>query len=375
MYKTSAFLVLLLCSLIAAAQPRVSRQQGKSLSAPQRNSIALTPDNWEVKPNSVEFLTWQSVPAMKITSSDGSAVLKGIDFSDGTIEYDMDPVDPRFTSMYFRQSSTDERECFYFRTKAAGNNMAMDAIQYAPFIAGVNLWDMLPGYQGNATYERGKWNHVKLVISGKQMWVYINDTARAALKIPRLEANAKHGSIGFEGQVIIANLVIRPGDTGGLSPVESPDPTDSDPRYLRTWKVTSPLVTTKDVDFSSSFMPAKEAAWEDIWTERGGLVNLTRKFGMSKERRIVWLKTNIHADKQQLRKLNLGFSDEVWVFINGKYLYVDKNLYGMPIMKTPEGRCSIENTAFNVPLNEGDNELLIGVANSFYGWGIIARLD
>jgi hypothetical protein len=35
----------------------------------------------------------------------------------------------------------------------------------------------------------------------------------------------------------------------------------------------------------------------------------------------------------------------------------------------------IENTLFRVPLNEGENQLLIGVANSFYGWGIVARLD
>lgn len=46
-----------------------------------------------------------------------------------------------------------------------------------------------------------------------------------------------------------------------------------------------------------------------------------------------------------------------------------------PIRKEPDGRCSIENTSFNLPLNAGDNELLIGVANDFYGWGIVARID
>jgi hypothetical protein len=28
-----------------------------------------------------------------------------------------------------------------------------------------------------------------------------------------------------------------------------------------------------------------------------------------------------------------------------------------------------------VPLKAGDNELLIGIANDFYGWGLVARLD
>jgi hypothetical protein len=63
------------------------------------------------------------------------------------------------------------------------------------------------------------------------------------------------------------------------------------------------------------------------------------------------------------------------VFVNGRFLYVDKNLYGQPIMKEPDGRCSVENASFILPLNAGNNELLIGVANDFYGWGIIARLD
>jgi len=33
--------------------------------------------------------------------------------------------------------------------------------------------------------------------------------------------------------------------------------------------------------------------------------------------------------------------------------------------KQPQGRCSIENTTVEVPLKEGENELLIGVANFF----------
>lgn len=39
------------------------------------------------------------------------------------------------------------------------------------------------------------------------------------------------------------------------------------------------------------------------------------------------------------------------------------------------GRISLENASFDLPLKKGENEILIGVANAFYGWGIIARLD
>jgi hypothetical protein len=92
-------------------------------------------------------------------------------------------------------------------------------------------------------------------------------------------------------------------------------------------------------------------------------------------RRIVWLKTTVQSVKEQTRKLSLGFSDEVWVLINGELLYVDKNYYRVPIMKVPRGRCSLENTTFDVPLQEGDNEIMIGVGNFFFGWGIVTRWD
>ncbi|SFD58985.1 hypothetical protein SAMN05518672_102522 [Chitinophaga sp. CF118] len=331
--------------------------------------IPLKAGNWDFKPNMVEFSTYKDVPAMKILSR-GQVVLKDLDFSNGTIEYDMDPVDSGFTLMYFRRSSEKESECFYFRTANAGNRFASQAIQYAPILKGVNLWDMLPEYQSNAAFERKKWNHVKLVISGKQMLAYVNN--ETALEIPNLEADSQHGTIAFEGQVIISNLVVKPGETERLSPVEGIDLTDNDPRYLRKWQIGKVINAPGE---ETGPLPVKETPWDTIIAERRGLINLTRLFGGTKERRFVWLKTNIHSSIAQIRKLNLGFSDDVSVLINGKYLYVDKNMFGSPIMKQPEGRCSLENTSFNIPLNVGNNELLIGVANDFYGWGIIARLD
>ena len=48
---------------------------------------------------------------------------------------------------------------------------------------------------------------------------------------------------------------------------------------------------------------------------------------------------------------------------------------GTPGQKSPNGRCTIENTYFTLPRKEGNYEILVGLANYFYGWGIIARLD
>jgi hypothetical protein len=105
------------------------------------------------------------------------------------------------------------------------------------------------------------------------------------------------------------------------------------------------------------------------------LVNITRRFGKNEVRKAVWLKVNLRVAREQLRHLELGFSDEVWVFLNGGLAFVDKNLYLQPLRKPPNGRCSLENATVNLTLKAGDNELLMGVANDFYGWGIVARFD
>ncbi|RFM25701.1 family 16 glycoside hydrolase [Deminuibacter soli] len=366
MFQKLTAVFLLFLSLQAIAQ--------KNKAQPSVINVALTAGNWDTAHGVVTFGEYKSKQAMQLQGGATTAVLKDVDFTDGTIEFDIEPSDRYFSSFYFRYAGKDNNECFYFRTQRAGNNSAIDAIQYTPTIKGVNLWDMLFHYQGNARFAANEWNHVKLVINGRQMQVYVNSTT-PTLNIPILEGDSPHGALAFQGTVNIANLVIQPGATGNLPAFPGPDPTANDPQYLRKWLLGKPIVVPDSVEFSQHYIPAANAAWDTIWAERRGLINLTRQFGGSKQRRLVWLQTNIHADSAQTRKMQLGFSDDVWILLNGRFLYVDRNTYGSPIMKEPEGRCTIDNTSFSVPLKAGDNTLLIGVANNFYGWGIVARLD
>ncbi len=372
--KKTILYVMLLSGICASAQKK-DNQKGSLSQVNKVTNISLKAENWEFKPQTVDFLEYKSRQVMKLLNSSDPVILKDFNFTDGIIEYDMEPLDPRFTSCYFRWKDSKENECFYFRTERAGNPQAIDAIQYAPIINGVNLWDMLFHYQTNADFKKDDWTHVKLVISGKQMRVYVNDTLRPALEVPMLEGNITSGTLAFDGMVIISNLIIKHNSVEGLASEAGIDPTSSDPRYLRKWQVSTPLATAKGIDFSDDYVPNADTKWEDITAERRGLINLTRKFGKTEGRRIVWLKTTIHSDKAQDKMLRFGFSDEVWVRINNNPLYIDKNLYNTPIAKQPDGRCSIENTSFKVPLKEGDNQLLVGVSNFFYGWGIMARLD
>lgn len=333
---------------------------------------ALTTDHWTFATQKVTFLQEDGRPVMKLSADAGPVTTKDFVFTNGTIEFD---VKPNSLTFYFRYRDANENECFYFRMNQAGNPTAVDAVQYAPYVKGVLLWNTYPQYQTNASFTKDAWNHVKLVVSGTQMRLYVNGTTTPTLAVGRLEANTTDGRIGFEGDMSVANLIVKPNQVDGLLPELDIDPVQYDPRYIRSWAVSEPFVAPKNVDFGDDFMLTPETKWQVLATERLGLLNLTRTFGKSTDRRFVWLKLKIKSDVVRKRKLNLGFVDDVWVYVNGQLAYVDKNRYGRPIAKEPDGRCSIENTSFMVPLRAGHNELLIGLANDFYGWGTIARID
>ena len=352
--------------------------QGKEIRIP------MTTKAWKHNTETAEFVTHRSVAAVRPKAGgDLNIQLKDHQFTDGTIEYDVEFTGRGFPGIGFRSSNDQKHaELFYIRYFGTVDPLSRYATQYATVIDGVNMWDMTDEYQAAATiYDEG-WNHVKLVIHGKQMRVYVNDMDKVALHIPSLEGTGKSGSIYLTGDVIYANLVIKPDAVGDLPEVEGYDPTYSDTRYLKNWLVSTPV----DLAFNRDIMKPgvvidstllNDSSWKPLVTERRGMVNLTREYGATEngKRRLVWLKTNIKSNVDQVRKLNLGFSDEIWVFLDGQPLYIDKNYYGSPGMKEPRGRCTIENSEIMVPLKKGDNELLLGVAHYFFGWGVTARLD
>lgn len=333
---------------------------------------ALTADHWTFAAQKVSFVPEDGRSVMKLAPDAGPVITKDFIFKDGTIEFDVKPTTFTF---YFRHQDAAENECIYFRMTQDGKPSIGDAVQYAPYVKGVLLWNTYPQYQTSASFTQRAWNHVKLVVSGAQMRLYINESTTPTLDVGQLEANTADGRLGFEGEMSVANLIVKPNQVAGLSPEASIDPVRYDPRYIRSWAVSDPFVTPKNVDFGETFLPTPDTKWQVLTAERQGLLNLTRPFGRSTERRFVWLKLAIKSDIARKRKLNFGFVDEAWVYLNGQLAYVDKNRYGRPIAKEPDGRCSIENTSFTLPLRAGRNELLIGLANDFYGWAAIARID
>lgn len=374
--------LLLFCSIsITVLFGQKKKQAASDIKQTSASRILpLTPEAWDFEAGKVSFIVHKGVPAIQMNENSGTMLFRDLNFTDGIIEFDVEVNQPQpFPSLYFRWKDAAETEHVYLRTGAATRKKAFDAVQYASVIKGVNLWDLQHEYQSYAPLKINEWNHLKLVISGKQLRVFVNNPDRPALEIPCLEGNTSDGRIGigtgFPGQSIFANIKVQPGVTENLSPLPGADLTAHDTRYILNWQVSATDSLPYGREVNAFMIPKETSGWETIKAERRGLVNLSRKFGGAKYRQFVWLKATIRSDFNQLQPLKLGFSDEVWVFVNRQPVYVDKNIYFQNMRKSPNGRISIDNAGFNIPLVKGDNEILIGLTNDFYGWGIIARLE
>ena len=342
--------------------------------------IPMTPDRWETKDN-VKFETEDSYPLGVMTVTKGVAVLKDFNFRNGTIEFDVIPRGPMGAGIGFRRRDDDTYEDFYLRPRPKCDQ-AEDCIQYAPETHGVLLWDVFPQYQSPAPVQETTPNHIKMVISGLRMNIFVNPPANGGmiaptLSIGRLEGDTLEGGILMQGPGSFANLTIAPDVVEGLSPEPLKDASDQDKHLLRNWMVSTPAVLADGKEPAYTEMPSN--GWTSLSAERGGLVDLSRGYGLVAQRKakdIAWLKTGIDSDKAQTKHVAFGWTREAWVFVNGKQVYADKNLYQPPTArKVPDGRLSLENGGFDLPLHKGHNEIAIALANNFYGWGVKLRLD
>lgn len=362
--------------------------QGMGSSTSTPTAIPMTADRWTITAGKVEFRDADGKQAIDLKAGNyaehiktGVAVLKDFSFRNGTIEYDVLATSSMGAGFIFRRGDEKNYEMFYLRPSAKCDQ-APDCVQYAPETHGVLLWDVFPQYQGPAPLHEG-WNHIKLVVSGKRMLIYVNGAENNAgeptLKIGRLEGDTEEGGLMLNGPGVFANLKVTPDAVAGLSGDAEPDATGSDDRYVRHWSLSPYAKLEAEQAPVLADMPGATAKWVTLDAERDGLVNVSRVYGIPLERpdrTVAWLKTTIHSEKAQEKHVELGWVREAFVYVNGQLVFADKNLYQpAAARKSPDGRLSLENGGLMLPLKAGDNEVAIAVVNNFYGWAVKMRFD
>jgi hypothetical protein len=348
----------------------------------QSKLIPLDAAHWDAQ-GKATFEHPEGFPAGRLILGEGLVAAKGIVFSNGTIEYDAKLQSDGFAAIRFRVQEPQSAEIFYLRPDA-DCPAADDCFQYVPRVHGVWPWEMYPEYQGHAPVVIGAWNHVKLVVAGKRMSVFINNAPTPTLVVPELQGDIMSGALELAGPGAFANLTITPEAPSEAAPAEGPGRLDA--RLIRTWHVSPPADLAYGVTPRLSDMPADPSAWKPVAAEHHGLVNLSRLYGAPTLDQSIgsfaWLTTSLQSNSDQTKRVSFGFLHEAWVFVNGKLVFTGENLYYPDAKRlSPDGRLSLDNSSFELPLHKGRNDIVValnnilGIGHMHYGWGLEMRLD
>jgi len=349
-------------------------------------NVPLTSAAWDISHGNATFQTREAFPGglMQVTSEseEGYVTLKSADFADGTIEFDIKPVTDEFPGLRFRQGPDGSADMVYIRV-GPDCPASHDCLQYLPLIHGRIPWDMYPQYQAPAPIRVDTWNHIRMVISGERMSVFVNREATPSLQVAHLAGDNAHGTIAFEGKALYANVTLEPGVIDGLATQVEPDTAASHANYLTEWEIAEPRPLAQPGEATFSARPS--SGWRPLHAEDAGLVNLARIYPpipRGAPRQYAWLRTSIQADRDETRHVQVGFLREITVFVNGQPAFQGKNLYNVPGgRQAPDGRLDLANGGFDIKLRKGRNDIVVAInANTpdmrgRYGWGLKMKLD
>jgi hypothetical protein len=337
---------------------------------------------WELSGPGTRVETWSGASALRMRN--GGALRRDISLQDGTIEFDLSVSGQRsFVYLRFRWAGEDEGEEIYFRPHKSS---LPDAIQYAPVWRGEANWQLYHGAWGTApaTFPRNEWVHVRVVLEGRRLAVFLGHAERPAMVLP-LAREPAPGPIGFytftpptsdsggDPVAAVANVVVRP---GVVSHRFEPEAEPGLPVGLvRRWQLSAPFpVDSVPLVRLPETLLAGRRRWPAYDVEPHGVLVLGRHLERPAPASGSVARLVLRAERDGLHRLELGFSDYVTVFLGGRPLFAGDAHYSYDRPRQ-EGLIGLSQAVLWLPLAKGDNEVLLAVSDGFGGWGLTARLD
>ena len=357
---------------------------------PSANGETFAPDSpsWELE-GRADVATYLGRRALHLDG--GAAVLKDFDLRDGVVDVDVaTPARRGFFGVQFRITPDDvNSEFVYLRQHKSGQP---DAIQYTPVLnTGLN-WQLYngDGFTAAVDIPQDAWFHVRIEIAGAQARLYVKDMATPALVMSDLKSGVRNGRVALTvltGATYFSQFEIRRTPDAPWQRRLPPMPDGT----LARWSL-SPAYDALSRDVERALTPAEADAmpWQDVEAEAPGIVPINRyresphprvTFANDFSKRlepqagakVVYARTFIDAERSEVKKLAIGYSDEVSVFLNGRILYRGRSAQ---YFRDPAflGIASADNDAVYLPLVQGRNELVLAVSELGGGWGFVCRL-
>jgi len=356
---------------------------------------AQTPQTLSVPPDSPRWeLEGEAKPAEYqgrkcLLLDGGAATLKDFEMRDGVVDVDVaTPAKRGFFGIQFRIAG-DDAEWVYLRQHQSGYP---DAIQYTPVLSTGLNWQIYngPGFTAAVDIPRDVWFHLRLEVTGAQAKFFVKDMEKSALVMDDLKSGVQKGQVALAvltGATYFSNFEVRPTPDARWERHPPPMP----PETLTKWSISPSLdALARNLERPLSADETRAMQWQDVEAEPPGFVVLYRYREAPHPRvtfqtdfstrlqpqpgtKVLYARTTIDSDRDRVRKLEIGYSDEVSVFLNGKILWRGRSAQAF---RDPRflGIVNPENDAVYLPLKKGKNELVLALGELGGGWGFICRL-
>src|SRR5271166_95060 len=376
---------LALCAL-AVLFARAAHSQTSQTS--QTLSVPADSPRWDLQ-GQAKVIEYQG---RKCLSLDGAAaVVKDFEMRDGVIDVDVaTPASRGFFGIQFRVADDGATaEWVYLRQHKSG---LPDAMQYTPVLHTGANWQIYngPGFTGAVDIPKDVWFHLRLEVAGAQAKFYVKDMDKPALVMNDLKSGVQKGQVALyvlTGATYFSNFEIRTTPNAAWERHLPPMP----PGTLTKWSLSPSYdALERNLERPLSSSEGEAIHWQEVEAEPPGLVVLYRyreaphlkvSFASDFSKRldpqpgmkVLYARTSIDSDRDQVKKLYLGYSDDVSVFLNGKILFRGRSAQNF---RDPGflGIMNPENDAVYLPLKKGSNELMLAVSELGGGWGFIGRL-
>lgn len=321
----------------------------------------------------------------------GAAVLNDLEMRDGVVDVDVaTPASRGFFGIQFRVAGDgNNAEWVYLRQHKSG---FPDALQYTPVLnTGLN-WQIYngPGFTGAVDIPKDVWFHLRLEVVGAQAKLYVRDMDKPVLVMNDLKSGVQRGQVALAaltGATYFSNFEIRTTPDAAWQRHLPPMP----PGTLTKWSLSPSYdALAHNPEVALPLSESNVIRWQDVEAESPGFVVINRyreaphprvSFASDFSKRlepqpgmkVVYARTSIDSDRDQVKKLYVGYSDDVSVFLNGKILFRGRSAQNF---RDPGflGIVNPENDAVYLPLKKGSNELMLAVSELGGGWGFICRL-
>ena len=357
---------------------------------PQPLSIPADSPRWDLQ-GKAQAVDYQGRKALLLDG--GAAVLKDFEMRDGVVDVDIaTPASRGFFGIQFRIADEGANgEWVYLRQHKSG---LPDAMQYTPILHTGANWQIYsgPGFTGAVDIPKDVWFHLRLEVVGAQAKLYVKDMDKdkPALVMNDLKSGIQKGELALyvlTGATYFSNFEVRTTPDAAWERHLPPMP----PGTLTRWSLSPAYdALARNLERPLTAPESDAIHWQDVEAEPPGFVVLYRyrdaphprvTFATDFSKRldpqpgmkVIYARTSIESERDQVKKLYIGYSDDVSVFLNGKILYRGRSAQNF---RDPGflGIMNPDNDAVYLPLKKGSNDLMLAVSELGGGWGFICRL-